>query len=332
METKQNKPCKVVDSLSIPRFAGIKTFMRLPHERVVKGSDFAIVGLPFDTGSTYRIGARFGPEAVRRVSVLVKPFNAHHKINIFDYISGVDYGDLHVLPGYIHDTYEAVAEEMKLFTENGVIPVVIGGDHSVTLPQLRALCKKHGPVALVHFDAHLDTADSYFGKKYTHGTPFSRASDEGLLVPEKTIQIGMRGSYYGEHSLEESTGRGFTVISADEALDMGLDRVTALIHAKVGSSKVFVTFDVDACDPAYAPGTGTLIPGGFTSREALRLIRGLDGLNFIGFDVVEVLPDLDTSDITSCLASNIVYEYLTLIALKKKNTLEPFSERQNDSR
>jgi agmatinase len=318
--TMKQKKCGLIDSSSIPRFAGIKTFMRLPHETDVQGADFAVMGLPFDTGSTYRIGARFGPEAVRRISVLIKPFNAYHKINIFDYITGVDYGDLNVLPGYILDTYDSVSKEMMLFADNDVIPVVIGGDHSVTLPQLRALCKKHGPVALVHFDAHLDTADSYFGKKYTHGTPFSRACDEGLLIPEKTIQIGMRGTYYGEHSLEESTGRGFTVISADEALDMGLDQVINLVHKKVGSSKVFVTFDVDACDPAYAPGTGTLIPGGFTSREAFKLIRGLDGLQFIGFDVVEVLPDLDPSDITSCLASNIVFEYLTLIALRKKKT------------
>ena len=316
MEMKIRKPA---NSSSVPRFAGIKTFMRLPYERDVEGLDFAVMGLPFDTGSTYRIGARFAPEAVRSISALIKPYNAYHKINIYDYISGVDYGDLNVIPGYIMDTYEAVAEEMKLFVDNDVIPVVVGGDHSVTVPQLRALCKNHGPAALVHFDAHLDTADSYFGKKYTHGTPFSRACDEGLLIPEKTIQIGMRGTYYGEHSLRESTDRGFTVVSADEAFDMGLDSVIKMIHEKVGDSKVFVTFDVDACDPAYAPGTGTLIPGGFTSREAFKLIRGLDGLNFIGFDVVEVLPDLDPSGITSCLASNIVFEYLTLIALRKKN-------------
>ncbi len=315
------KKGELAGSSSSPRFAGIKTFMRLPHKTDIQDCDFAVMGLPFDTGSTYRIGARFGPEAIRSISALIKPYNAYHKIDIFDYIAGVDYGDLDVLPGYILDTYEAVTKEMKLFTDNGVLPVVIGGDHSVTVPQLRALCAKHGPVALVHFDAHLDTAESYFGKKYTHGTPFSRAYDEGLLIPEKTIQIGMRGTYYGEHSLEESTGRGFTVITADEALDMGLDNVTRAIHQLVGSSKVFVTFDVDACDPAYAPGTGTLIPGGFTSREALKLIRGLAGLNFIGFDVVEVLPDLDPSNITSCLASNIIFEYLTLIALNKKKRI-----------
>jgi len=319
MSIHQKEKYNQVNLSSAPRFAGIKTFMMLPHEKDVKGLDFAVMGLPFDTGSTYRIGARFGPEAVRSISVLLKPYNAYHRININDYISGVDYGDLNVLPGYIIDTYESVAEEMKLFVDNDVIPVVIGGDHSVTVPELRALRKKHGPVALVHFDAHLDTADSYFGKKYTHGTPFSRACDEGLLIPEKTIQIGMRGTYYGEYSLKESTDRGFTVITADEAFDMGLDQVIKIIHKKIGSNKVFITFDVDACDPAYAPGTGTIIPGGFTSREAFKLLRGLDGLNFIGFDVVEVLPDLDPSKITSCLASNIVFEYLTLIALMKKN-------------
>ncbi|MDX9800634.1 MAG: agmatinase [Spirochaetia bacterium] len=315
MEKKDRKP---PDSSSIPRFAGIKTFMRLPYERDVEGLDFAVMGLPFDTGATYRVGARFAPEAVRSISALIKPYNAFHKVNIFDYISGVDYGDLNVIPGYIMDTYEAVAEEMKLFTDSNVIPVVIGGDHSVTVPQLRALAKKHGPMALVHFDAHLDTADSYFGKKYTHGTPFSRAHDEGLLISEKTIQIGMRGTYYGEHSLKESTDRGFSVISIDEVFDMGLDNVIKLIHEKVGDSKVFVTFDIDALDPAYAPGTGTLIPGGFTSREAFKLIRGLAGLDFAGFDVVEVLPDLDPCNITSALASNIVFEFLSLIALKEK--------------
>ncbi len=168
----------------------------------------------------------------------------------------------------------------------------------------------------MHFDAHLDTAESYFGKKYTHGTPFSRACDEGLLLPDKVIQIGMRGTYYGEHSLRESTDRGFTVVSAEEAFDMGLDNVIKMIHEKVGDAKVFVTFDVDALDPAYAPGTGTLIPGGFTSREAMKLIRGLAGLEFVGFDVVEVLPDLDPCSITSCLASNIIFEYLTLNCFK----------------
>lgn len=319
MEIKNRKPA---DSSSIPRFAGIKTFMRLPYDRNIEGLDFTVMGLPFDTGATYRVGARFAPEAVRSISALIKPFNAFHKINIFEYISGVDYGDLHVLPGYIMDTYESVAKEMEVFTENNVIPVVIGGDHSITVPELRALAKKHGPLALVQFDAHLDTADSYFGKKYTHGTPFSRAYDEGLLIPEKTIQIGMRGTYYGAHSLEESTGRGFEVISADEALDMGLGNLANRIHEKIGKSKVFVTFDIDALDPAYAPGTGTLIPGGFTSREALQLIRSLAGLDFAGFDVVEVLPDVDPSGITSCLASNIVFEFLTLIALRKRNGLK----------
>lgn len=315
---QRNENNKSVKSSPAPRFAGIKSFMMLPHNRDVEGLDFAVMGLPFDTGSTYRIGARFGPEAVRSISVLLKPYNAYHKINIFDYISGVDYGDLNVLPGYIMDTYDAVTDEMKIFVDNNVVPVVIGGDHSITVPELRALTKKHGPVSLVHLDAHLDTADSYFGKKYTHGTPFSRACDEGLLIPEKSIQIGMRGTYYGDYSLKESTDRGFTVVTADEALNMGIDKVIEMIHEKVGTNKVFVSFDVDVCDPAYAPGTGTIIPGGFTSREALKLVKGFDGLNCIGFDVVEVLPDLDTSNITSCLASNVVFEYLTLIALGKK--------------
>ncbi len=245
--------------------------------------------------------------------------NAYHKIDIFKYISGVDYGDLHVLPGYIIDTYAQVAGEMQIFMDKNVIPLVIGGDHSITVPELRALVKKHGPVSLVHLDAHLDTADSYFGKKYTHGTPFSRACDEGLLVPEKSIQIGMRGTYYGDYSLRESTDRGFTVVTAEEALAMGFEKVIELIHRTVGGNKVFVSFDVDVCDPAYAPGTGTIIPGGFTSREALSLIRGLKGLNFVGFDVVEVLPDLDPAGITSCLASNIVFEFLTLLALRKRS-------------
>lgn len=311
-----------MDPMLIPRFAGIKTFMRLPHVRDMEGIDFAVMGLPFDTGATYKVGARFGPEAVRSISALLKPYNAFHKINIADYVSGIDYGDLAVIPGYIMDTYESVAKEMEVFTDNDVIPVVIGGDHSVTVPQLRALAKKHGPVALVHFDAHLDTTDSYYGKKYTHGTPFSRAFDEGLLIPEKVIQVGMRGTYYGEHSLRESTDRGFQVISTDEALDMGLDKVIELIHKRTAGSKVFVTFDIDVCDPAFAPGTGTMTPGGFTSREAFKLIRGLDGLEFIGFDVVEVIPDLDPCSITSSLASYVVLEYLSLIALQKKRKLE----------
>jgi len=309
---------KPKDPIKSPRFSGIKTFMRLPHLKTTENIDFAIIGVPSDAGASFRTGQREGPAVIRRVSALLRHHNPELCISPYDYVSGIDYGDLSVVPGYIEDGYKRIEEELFPIVEAGVVPILLGGDHAITLPELRAVAKKHGPVALIHFDAHSDTVDEYFGRPYNHGTPFKRAIEEKLLLTNNSIQVGMRGSIYSEKHLEIPKELGFEVITTTQIRKMGLKSLIQKIRERVGESKVFVTFDVDFVDPAYAPGTGTPEVGGFTSGEAMELIRGLEGMNFIGFDVVEVLPALDPSEITALLASNIVFEFISLLALSKR--------------
>ncbi|MHA2394617.1 MAG: agmatinase [Promethearchaeota archaeon] len=312
------KSYRPVDPTKSPRFADIKTFMRLPHLKKTKGVDFAIVGVPFDTGASYRVGARFGPEAIRNISSLLRHHNQVLDVSVFDHCSGVDYGDLPVNPGYIEDSYQMIEESLLPVLAGGAIPILLGGDHSVTLPELRAVVKKHGPVALIHFDSHSDTGKKRFGRKYTHGTPFRRAIEEELILLNHSIQVGMRGSTYSRDSLNEARTLGFKLVTTNEGQEMGIENLTRQINKRVGDANAFVSFDIDFVDPAYAPGTGTPEVGGFSSRETLQLIRGLKGLNLICFDLVEVLPQYDPSQITALLAANIVYEFISLIALKKK--------------
>jgi agmatinase len=307
-----------VDPRESPRFAGIKTFMRLPHLKTTEGVDIAIIGVPFDTGASYRVGARFGPEAIRSVSALLRHHNEVLNVSIFDHCSVVDYGDLPVNPGYIEDSYKMIEDGIKPVLDGDVTPILLGGDHSVTLPELRAIVKKHGPVALIQFDSHTDTGNQRFGRKYTHGTPFRRAIEEGLLLVENSIQVGMRGSVYEQTSLDDARKLGFDLITTVEVQEQGIDALINRIHDRVGDAKVFVSFDIDFVDPAYAPGTGTPEVGGFTSSEALRIVRGLKGLNYVGFDLVEVLPQYDPSLVTALLASNLAYEFMSLLALRKK--------------
>ena len=301
-----------------PKFAGIKTFMRLPHTQAIQGIDFAVAGVPWDGATSYRTGQRLGPDAIRKVSVTLRPYNLALDVDIFEHCCGIDYGDLPVVAGYIEDTYARIEAELGPLVAAGVIPVLMGGDHSITLPELRAVTKTHGPVALIHFDSHTDTNDQYFGKPYYHGSPFRRAVEERILLAENSIQIGMRGSVYSKDAYDDSTALGFKVITMSALREMGLQELMETVRERVGQHKVFVTFDIDVVDPAFAPGTGTPEVGGLTSAEAVDLVRGLRGLNFVGFDVVEVLPDKDPAEITALLAANIVYEYLSLIALNKK--------------
>ena len=302
-----------------PKFAGIKTYMRLPYLKTTRGLDFAVAGIPWDGATSYRTGQRLGPDAIRKVSVTLRPYNLAQGVGIFEHCSGVDYGDVSVVPGYIEDTYDQIEAELCPLVEAGVIPVVMGGDHSIALPELRAIAKTHGPVVMVHFDSHTDTNDQYFGRPYYHGSMFRRAVEEGLVVPEHSVQVGMRGSVYSKDAYNESTSLGFKIVTMSAVRDMGLSRLIEIIKSRIGQNKVYVTFDIDVVDPAFAPGTGTPEVGGFTSAEAIDLIRGLKGLNFVGFDVVEVLPDYDVAEITALLAANIVYEFLSLIALNKSN-------------
>lgn len=310
-----------INSQEYPRFSGIKTFMRLPHVKTGKNIHFAVIGVPFDTGGSFAVGTRFGPEAVRSMSSLIRPYNPGLEIDIFNYCSGVDYGDLAVNPGYIEDSYRLIESQLKPLLDNNVIPILIGGDHSVTLPHLRAMANRYGKVSLVHFDSHGDTWDSYFGKRYTHGTMFRRAVEENIVDTSKSIQIGMRGSLYGPEDIKNAEDLGYKVITAQTLKGMTAIQLGEIIKERVGNNPTFVTFDIDFLDPAYAPGTGTPEIGGFTTFEAQQFVRTLKGLNIKGFDVVEVLPDRDPTKITSLAAANICFEFVSLVACNIKENL-----------
>ena len=314
------KKYKPSDPLKTPRFTGVKTFMRLPHIKTLVDIDFAVIGVPSDAGASFRTGQREGPAAIRKISALLRNHNPILKISPFDYLSGVDYGDLPVIPGYIEDTYKQIAEGLHPIVAAGIIPILLGGDHAITLPELRAISKTHGPVALVHFDAHSDTSDEYFGKPYNHGTPFARAVEEKIILPEKSTQIGLRGSTFSKEHLDIPKSMGFDVITTKDIHQQGINKIIQQIISKVDGAKTFLTFDIDVVDPAFAPGTGTPEIGGLTSGEAIELIHGLKELNFIGFDVVEVLPAFDPSEITALLAANVVFEFLSIIAYSKNKS------------
>ena len=311
------------DAMKLPRFAGVRTFMRLPHvsdlETLKKErADFAVVGLPFDTGASYRVGGRFGPEAIRSASALLRPYNPELDVRIFDWVHGVDYGDSPVAPGFIEDSYARMQAHLEPLHYAGIVPIGLGGDHSVVLAELRAAAAVHGKLALVHFDSHTDTWDAYWGHKYTHGTPFLRAVEEGLLDPRASTMTGMRGSLYDASDLDNARALGFSVIPMTQLRKRGIENVLQEIRARAGSAKCFLSFDIDFIDPAYAPGTGTPEVGGPTSAEGLELVRGLTDLNFVGFDVVEVYPQYDPAGITAELAANVVFEMLSLLAYNKK--------------
>lgn len=305
-----------------PRFSGIRTFMRLPHVQTLENVDVAIVGAPFDTGQTFRTGARLGPQSIRNFSGLIRSSSNYHQIHLFDYISAIDYGDVRVVPGYIEETYKHMENELAPLYKHGIVPIVIGGDHSITLGELRAAYQAHGQVALLQFDAHTDTADTHFEQKYTHGTLFKRAVEEGLIDPYASLQIGMRGTMNSVNDYDESRQLGFEVITTDELIDMGIANVIKKIKAKLAGKKVFLTFDIDFIDPAFAPGTGTPEVNGIYPREAFQILRNLTEIDFIGFDLVEVLPAYDHGEITANLAANIIFEMMCLVALQKKRAQE----------
>lgn len=307
-----------VNSPTAPRYSGIRTFMRLPYVTDLEGVDFAIVGVPFDTGGTYRVGSRFAPSAIRDESFLLKPYNPALEINIFDECSGVDYGDLPTIPGYLPEAHKLIEESAAGVFESGATPVFLGGDHSVSLPLLRAAAAKYGPLALVHFDSHNDIHQGYFGGKDTHGTPIRRAMEENLIDPANSSQIGIRGSLYEASVAGEAAEAGLQVLTAVEIHRRGLDWVIETVRARVGERLAYLTFDIDFVDPSSAPGTGTPVVGGFNSAQCLELVRGLAGLNFVGYDLVEVLPAYDPAGITSLLAAGLVYEFISLIAIARR--------------
>lgn len=291
--------------------------MRLPHVREAARLDVALLGIPYDGGSSYRTGARFGPRAVRDQSSLIRPWNPVLKVSPFERCRVGDYGDIDVIPISIERTFEAVEQAAARLLEHGVVPVSVGGDHSVTLPLLRAVAKRHGPVGLVHFDAHPDTWDEYFGSKYFHGTPFRRAVEERLIDPRKTIQVGIRGPLYGPDDFRFHAEHGLEVVRIEEVKSRGPERIGERFR-RLADGPVYCSFDIDAVDPAYAPGTGTPEVGGLTSYEALELVRSLRGLTLVGCDLMEVSPLYDgPGQITALLAANLLFEFVSLLALQR---------------
>lgn len=309
------EPIGPVDATKVPRFAGPSTFARLPSIDAVHDFDVAVLGAPFDGGTSYRPGARFGPLAVRTASRHLR--TAYHPeldVTPFQRVQVVDAGDVPVNPFVIEDAISQIEAHAGDLVRDSSRLVTVGGDHTVALPLLRAARRVHGPVALVHFDAHLDTWDTYFGASLTHGTVFRRAHEEGLLVADHSMHIGIRGPLYDRSDLIDDARFGFEVLRASDLDRLGSEEVSARIRARVGDCPVYLSVDIDVLDPAFAPGTGTPEMGGFTSRELLGLLRRLGGLPIVGSDVVEVSPSYDTSEITALAAATVVYDVISLMA------------------
>jgi agmatinase len=298
-----------------PRFGQLATFMLLPATDSPEGLDVALLGIPYDGGVSYRSGARFGPRAVREQSSLIRPWNPVLKVHPFDRLRVADCGDVDIVPISIERTHEAIERKIDIVVAAGARPLSIGGDHSITLPLLRALARRHGQLAVVHFDAHPDTWDEYFGSKLFHGTPFRRAIEEGIIDPKRMIQVGIRGPLYGPEDFAFHDEHGLEVLRIEPIKERGLPWAAERL-ARLRGMPLYCSFDIDACDPAYAPATGTPEVGGLTSWEALSLVRSLVGTTLVGADVVEVSPPYDgPGQITSLLAANLAFEILSVMAL-----------------
>lgn len=308
-----------LDAMQSPRFTGIGTFMRLPYITELDGVNAAVIGIPFDTAVSYRIGGRFAPAAIREASRLLRQYHVEQGIAIFDYVSAVDRGDLAVVPGNVQASYDVIEKGLAPVFQAGVVPLALGGDHAITLGELRAAAKKFGPVGLVDFDSHTDTWESYWGERYTHGTWCKRAIEEGLIDTKRAVQLGIRGALYGSEDRPGARALGLHLIPTEMLLRRGVDDVLVEVRERIGKGPVFLTFDIDFIDPGFAPGTGTPEVGGPSSRDALRLVRGLRGLEFVGFDLVEVQPQYDHGEVTSLAAGTLLHEFLTLIALLRRD-------------
>lgn len=311
-----------IDATRVPRFAGPSTFARLPRIDELDHVDVAVLGVPFDAGVSYRPGARFGPGHIRTSSRLLRPYHPGLDVEPFGLQQVADAGDLGVNP---FDLAEAVATieagARALVEATGATLVTLGGDHTIALPLLREVHARHGPVAVLHFDAHLDTWDTYFGAPVTHGTPFRRASEEGLIDRTASCHVGIRGPLYRGLDLAEDRELGFHAVHADELEDLGVAGVVERIRARLGATPVYVSIDIDVLDPAHAPGTGTPEAGGLTTRELLGILRGLAGLHLVGADVVEVCPAYDHAELTGIAAAHVVYELLALLADRRRRDL-----------
>lgn len=305
-----------VDATKIPRYGGLSTFALLPRLDEVKRAEVAVVGVPFDAGVSYRPGARFGPSHVREASRLLRPFNPELKTSPFASQQVVDAGDIPANPFDIEAGLASIESSYSKLLDSADKVIAIGGDHTITLAILRALKAKHGPISVIHFDAHLDTWDSYFGADYTHGTTFRRASEEGLLDQSSCIHIGIRGPLYAASNLEDDQALGFQIFSAVQIEELGITEAITRIKKRVSAKSVYISIDIDVLDPAHAPGTGTPEAGGMTSRELLQILRASKDLNVVGADVVEVAPAYDHAQLTGIAASHCIYEMLSAMVKK----------------
>ncbi|WP_171136434.1 MULTISPECIES: agmatinase [unclassified Ruegeria] len=308
--TEFNQP---LSGNELARFSGPNTFMRLPQAQALDGLDVAVLGIPMDIGTSWRSGTRFGPKQIRAESAMIRPYNMATFAAPFDSLQIADIGDLAINTFSLADSLKIIKNSYDGILAQNVIPVAMGGDHSITLPILRAIAGKHGPVALVHVDAHADVNDEMFGERETHGTVFRRAYEEGLIVPDKTFQIGIRGSGYAASDFTEAQGWGFQQFPAWELWQQDLTEIGARIRKSVGDHPVYVTYDIDSLDPAYAPGTGTPEIAGLTTPQALQLIHALKGINLVGYDLVEVSPPYDPSGNTALTAANLLFELFCIL-------------------
>ena len=316
----KKEPIQPVSGKLVPRYAGPSTFARIPELRDVDSCDVAIIGVPFDAGTSYRPGARFGPQAVRQASRQLRTnYHPNYDVEPFKVQQVADAGDITCNPFNIDEAIKQIEDgATDLLNKVGSI-VTIGGDHTIALPLLRAVNKKCGqPVALVHFDAHLDTWDTYFGAPYTHGTPFRRAREEGLFLDDASMHVGIRGPLYSRDDLKEDEDLGFKIIHCDDFQTQSIDQIIKRIRDRVGDNPLYLSIDIDVLDPAHAPGTGTPEIAGMTSREMLNVLRGLSGMNLVSADVVEVAPAYDHAELTSTAAATIVYELINILANRNK--------------
>ncbi len=303
------------DPQEAPRFSGPRTFMRLPHRPPDDSVDVAAIGIPTDDAVSYRSGARFGPEAIRSASVLLRPYDPELDVDVVERLSMVDAGDAPTVPGYHLETLKRIEEHLRPVHELGVIPLCLGGDHSMALAELRAAAAVHGPLALLHLDAHADVWESYYGQRYFHGTFVKRAVEEGLIEPSASLQAGMRGTLYGASDRGVPAELGIEAIEWSELREMAPAGLGERARARAGGRPAFLSFDIDFVDPAFAPGTGTPEVGGPTSWEALAYLRSLTGVELVGCDCVEVAPAYDPAGVTAWLAASVCHTMLGLIAL-----------------
>jgi agmatinase len=304
------------DASKSPRYTGLRTYARCPASTDWQGADVAVIGVPFDTATSFRSGPRMGPAAIREASLLLRPWHPALGVDVFGTLSVVDGGDLDVTPGNAERTTAQIAEGLAPVIDAGATPLVLGGDHSIVLGELRAHARKHGPVAVVLLDAHADTWDQYYGERYFHGTPFRRAMEEGLIDPHRSLLAGMRGSLYAAADLDEPRSWGFEIVPCDEVRTWTPERYGERVRERIGDGPVYLSFDIDCLDPAFAPGTGTPEVAGLLPHEAIAFLRALAGVRFVGYDVVEVSPPYDgPGQVTALNAASIAYELLALSAV-----------------